>query len=188
MFFSITALLESSTASSPIVTFVIVSSEGTSYISSNIVCSIIALSPLAPILLSRARVAIFFRASGVNSSSTPSKSNNFLYCFTIAFLGSVNIFIRAASSKSCKVVMIGNLPTNSGIIPCFTRSSGKTLAKVSPTFSSTLLLISAPKPITFLFVLDFITFSSPSKAPPTINRILVVSISINSWFGCFLPP
>ena len=32
------------------------------------------------------------------------------------------------------------------------------------------------------------TSSIPSNAPPNINRILVVSIWINSWLGCLRPP
>ena len=30
--------------------------------------------------------------------------------------------------------------------------------------------------------------SIPSNAPPAINKILEVFISINFWSGCFLPP
>ena len=30
--------------------------------------------------------------------------------------------------------------------------------------------------------------SKPTNAPPTINRMFLVSIWINSWCGCFLPP
>ena len=32
------------------------------------------------------------------------------------------------------------------------------------------------------------TFSRPSKAPPQMNRMLVVSICTKSWFGCLRPP
>src|SRR2546430_8975841 len=31
-------------------------------------------------------------------------------------------------------------------------------------------------------------FSSPSKAPPQTNRMLVVSTWTKSWFGCLRPP
>ena len=31
-------------------------------------------------------------------------------------------------------------------------------------------------------------FSSPAKAPPQMNRMLVVSIWMNSWWGCLRPP
>ncbi len=33
-----------------------------------------------------------------------------------------------------------------------------------------------------------ITFSRPAKAPPQMNRMLVVSICRKSWFGCLRPP
>ena len=32
------------------------------------------------------------------------------------------------------------------------------------------------------------TFSRPEKAPPQMNRMLVVSICRKSWFGCLRPP
>ena len=31
-------------------------------------------------------------------------------------------------------------------------------------------------------------FSMPAKAPPQMNRMLVVSIWMNSWWGCLRPP
>jgi hypothetical protein len=34
----------------------------------------------------------------------------------------------------------------------------------------------------------WMTFSRPSKAPPQMNRMLVVSICRKSWFGCLRPP
>ena len=149
----------------------------------------IALNPLAPIFLFNALFAISVSASWVNSNFTPSNLHNFWYCLTIAFLGLVKIFIKVCSSKLSRVVITGNLPTNSGIIPCFIRSSGKTFLKNSPSVPIlSCFWTSAPKPITFLLVLAFIIFSSPSNAPPTMKRIFLVSISINSWLGCFLPP
>ena len=33
-----------------------------------------------------------------------------------------------------------------------------------------------------------ITLSSPTKAPPTMKRMLVVSSWMNSWYGCLRPP
>ena len=32
------------------------------------------------------------------------------------------------------------------------------------------------------------TFSRPTKAPPQMNRMLVVSTGVNSWWGCLRPP
>ncbi len=40
----------------------------------------------------------------------------------------------------------------------------------------------------FLPVRRAITFSSPTKAPPQMNRMLVVSTGVNSWCGCLRPP
>ena len=84
--------------------------------------------------------------------------------------------------------MIGSLPTNSGIKPNFNKSCGNNSLNISDLFISFLLSISAPKPIAFLPILSLIIFSSPSKAPPQINKIFAVLIWINSWCGCFLPP
>ena len=50
------------------------------------------------------------------------------------------------------------------------------------------LCISVPNPIAFWPIRSPIILSSPSKAPPQINRIFAVFICINSWCGCFLPP
>ena len=33
-----------------------------------------------------------------------------------------------------------------------------------------------------------ITFSSPTKAPPQMNRMFEVSTGVNSWCGCLRPP
>lgn len=50
-------------------------------------------------------------------------------------------------------------------------------------------MVFAPKPIDFSPTTLFcIIFSIPSKEPPTINNILVVSIFKHSSVGCFLPP
>lgn len=79
----------------------------------------IALNPLAPVSLLIASLAIAIKASSLNSNLTSSSSNNFLYCFTRAFLGLVKISIRASLSKDSNVTSIGSLPTNSGIKPKF---------------------------------------------------------------------
>ena len=89
-----------------------------------IISSIIALNPLAPVFLSIALSTIDSNASFSKSNSTLSYLNNFLYCFTSEFLGSVIIFIKDSLSSSLNVVTIGNLPTNSGINPNFNKSCG----------------------------------------------------------------
>ena len=153
-----------------------------------IISSIIERNPLAPVFLSIAFSTIAFKASSSNSNSTPSISNNFVYCFTNAFFGSFNIFIKASLSKSFSVATIGSLPINSGISPNFNKSCGNNSWNISYLFMSFGLSIFVPKPIAFWPVLSFIIFSKPSKAPPHINKIFSVFICINSWFGCFLPP
>ena len=35
---------------------------------------------------------------------------------------------------------------------------------------------------------DSMSLSSPAKAPPQMNKMLVVSIWMNSWCGCLRPP
>ena len=95
-----------------------------------IISSIIERKPLAPVFLSIALSTIAFSASGSNSSSTPSSSRSFLYCLTRAFLGSVTILINASLSNSCRVAIIGSLPTNSGIKPNFNKSCGKSCSNI----------------------------------------------------------
>ena len=153
-----------------------------------IISSIIERKPLAPVLRSIALSTITSSASLVKSNSTPSISSNFLYCFTKAFFGSVEIAISASLSRSFSVAIIGNLPINSGIRPNFNKSCGNSSLKISYLFISFLLSIFVPNPIAFSPVLSFMIFSSPSNAPPQINNIFSVFICNNSWFGCFLPP
>ena len=64
-----------------IITFAISLFEGISNMIFVIVSSIMALRPRAPVVRSIAFLATADNASLVNSSSTPSISNNFLYCF-----------------------------------------------------------------------------------------------------------
>ena len=163
-------------------------SDGTSYIVSIMTDSMIARSPLAPVFLSTAIWAISWTASGVNSSFTSSSSNNFWYCFTRAFFGSVRIRTRASSSRRSKDTITGTLPTNSGIRPNFVRSCGIACFNsllISVFFLSTIF---APKPMELVSSLDSMIRSRPSKAPPQMNRMFVVSIWISSCCGCFLPP
>ena len=140
----------------------------------------IDLRPLAPVFLSIACFAISVTASGSNSRSTPSISKSFLYCFTSALFGSVNIFFSASSSSPSKDTVIGTRPTNSGIRPNFTRSCGVTSFSISLMSRITFSPISALKPMDFLSSLFSMIFSSPSNAPEQINKILVVSIWISS--------
>jgi hypothetical protein len=58
----------------------------------------------------------------VNSSSTPSISKSFLYCFTTEFLGSFRILTSASLSRFSSHTMTGRRPTSSGISPYLTMS------------------------------------------------------------------
>ena len=143
--------------------------------------SMIERKPRAPVLRAKANWAIERKADGKNSNSMPSMPNNTWYCFTKAFLGSVKISIIAASSNSLKVVMTGKRPINSGIKPNLIKSSGSTVLNNSPTdLPSSLLTTSAPKPMPPFSERRRMIFSKPSNAPPQINKILVVSTSMNS--------
>ena len=57
-------------------------------------------------------------------------------------------------------------------------------------FSSSTLSSSkdAPKPTACMFKRLLINLSIPENAPPAINKISLVSTSINFCSGCFLPP
>lgn len=120
---------------------------GISYINSNRLSSIIARKPRAPVFRSIAFLAIARKASSVNVNLTFSISNMVTYCLTKAFLGSVNTLTKASSSKSPKVAIIGRRPTNSGIKPYFSKSSGWTSLIISPMPRSSSAATFAPKPI-----------------------------------------
>ena len=75
---------------------------------------------------------------------------------------------------------------NSGMSPNFMRSSGMTSWMLSARSFG--VCSSEPKPRPFLPLRDSMSFSSPAKAPPTMNSTFVVSIWMNSWCGCLRPP
>ena len=155
---------------------------------SSIAVSRIDRRPRAPVLRLRASLTTARSAPSVNLSSTVSKSNSFLNCLTMAFLGSVKIRIRAASSSWPKEQTIGTRPMNSGIMPNFIKSSVWTLDSKAPTSFCSLERISAPKPIEATSMRPWMMSSSPAKAPPQMNRMLVVSTCRNSCCGCLRPP
>src|SRR6516225_1855646 len=75
--------------------------------------------------------------------------------------------IKAFSSRSSKVATTGKRPTNSGIKPNFSRSSGSTSFSTSPVRRSSGPRTSAPKPMAEPFLPRWaMIFSSPEKAPP----------------------
>ena len=147
---------------------------------SNKISSRIARRPRAPVDLLIACFEIALKASFAKTSSTPSKSKNLSYCFTSAFFGLVSISIRSFSFKSSTWQTTGSRPTNSGIKPNPSKSSGITFANMSALERSCFFFTSEPNPTPFLPILLSIILSRPLKAPPQINNMLVVSIVMNS--------
>ena len=98
--------------------------------------------------------------------------------------------MRTKSSRvnSFSATLMGSRPTNSGIRPNFTKSSGMVWFKSSAFWSSESISTDAPKPTVCWWMRASTVLSRPTKAPPQINKILVVSISISSWLGCLRPP
>src|SRR5258705_2453679 len=96
--------------------------------------------------------------------------------------------LREGSSRSSSVATTGSRPTNSGIRPYFKRSSGATSRKISPVPRSSGAITLALKPIEADRPRAEMIFSSPVKAPPHTNRMLVVSTCRNSCCGCLRPP
>ena len=90
----------------------------------------IARRPRAPVPRTIAWSATASIASAVNSSSTPSSSKSFWYCLTSALRGSVRIWTSASRLSLSTVAITGSRPTNSGIRPNFSRSSGMTSEKI----------------------------------------------------------
>ena len=161
---------------------------GNSNIVSNKMSSMIERNPRAPVLRSMARLAIATRASSVNVSLASSSSNKRWYCLTSAFLGLDKIVTSASSSRSSSVAITGKRPTNSGIKPNFSRSSGSRSPKISPTPRSSGPRTSAPKPIPAPLPRCAMILSRPANAPPQTNKMFVVSTCKNSCWGCFRPP
>lgn len=84
---------------------------------SDIISSMILLSPLAPIFFFIACSAIALTASSVNSSSISSKLNNSWYSFTSAFFGTVSMWTRSSTVSLSSCTITGSLPSSSGVIP-----------------------------------------------------------------------
>src|SRR5712671_4118287 len=164
------------------------SSDGRSYIVSRSTVSMIERSPRAPVLRRIAFWATARSASSENLSFTLSMSKRRWYCFSNAFFGRVRISIRAPSSRSSSVATTGRRPTNSGIRPYFKRSSGSRSRSTSPVRRSSGPRTSAPKPIDVPWRRIEMILSRPEKAPPQMNRMLVVSTCRNSCCGCLRPP
>ncbi len=127
-------------------------------------------------------------ASSASVKSTVSISNMRWYCLTSAFFGSVRMRLSEASSRSSSVATTGSRPTNSGMRPYLSKSSGSTSRKISPCLRSSGAATLAPNPIEVERPREEMIFSRPEKAPPQTNRMFVVSTWRNSCCGCLRPP
>src|SRR5580704_15218523 len=163
-------------------------------IRSSISSSRIMRKPRAPTLRAMACRAMARRASSLNFRRTFSNSNRRWYCLIMAFLGRVRISMRANSSRSSNIPTTGRRPTNSGIRPNLIKSSGwislsSSKLRLRETAASS-FSASSPvrKPSDFFPTRLPIIFSRPTNAPPQMNRMLVVSTGVNSWWGCLRPP
>ena len=99
-------------------------------------------------------------------------------------LTDVNTLINSCLFNFSTLIVVVNLPMNSGIIPYLTRSSGLTSLKCP----SDLSLSSDPNPKEEPVVLLLITSSNPPNAPPAIKSIFFVSISTIGSLGCLRLP
>ena len=144
----------------------------------------------APVPFLCACVASSFRASALNSRSTPSMAISLVYCLVSAFFGSVKIETNCSSVNCCSTVTTGKRPTNSGMKPKEIKSSGSMYCRTSWRLTSAIfwLFSTAPKPITRLPSRRCTIFSSPTNAPPQMNRMPLVLTRIYSCCGCFRPP
>ena len=161
---------------------------GTSYMTLSRTSSRIARSPRAPVPRSSARSAIASMASGVNSRSTPSRSNSFLNCLISAFRGSIRIRISASRSSGADRrdhrqpadELRDQTELDQVLRPDVVRTG-----RPRPACGDSRSLL---KPSGRLPTRDAMMWSSPAKAPPTMNSTLVVSIWMKSWCGCLRPP
>ena len=105
---------------------------GMSYITSSSDSSTIERSARAPVLRSSASSAAASSAPGVKTSSTLSSCRNFWNWRVTAFLGSVRTRTRSSAVSADSVTMTGSRPTNSGISPNLSRSSGISCSRILP--------------------------------------------------------
>mmetsp|Transcript_9916 Transcript_9916/g.34569 ORF Transcript_9916/g.34569 Transcript_9916/m.34569 type:complete len:308 (+) Transcript_9916:1594-2517(+) len=145
-------------------------------------------SPLAPVPCARTFRASAMSAPRVKCSSVLSMRNCCLNCLVMAFLGSVSTATRSSSVSSLRVASTGNRPTNSGIRPCLMRSVLSTLSSASLSGLASLAHTFSPKPMEPTLAREATVLSSPTKAPPHMKRMSLVSIWMCSPLGFFRPP
>ena len=153
-----------------------------------------ARSPRAPVPRLSALRATARSADSSKVIFTSSRSNSRPYCLVSAFFGSLRICTSVSSSSASSGTHTGSRPTSSGMIPKRSRSSGSTSAKgdrdgaafaIGRTRPSGR---SSPNPIVRRPVRASMIFSSPSNAPPQMNRMSFVLIWMYSCCGCLRPP
>ena len=149
---------------------------GISYIVSVRNFSTIERSPRAPVFCRIASFAISSIASSVNCKSRSSIAKDAWNCFVIAFFGSVRMFTRSSFVSSLRATFIGIRPISSGMIPNLTRSSDVQSERSSLCSSGESCPTLEPNPIECSAVLCSMILSSPTKAPPRMKRMFVVSI------------
>ena len=123
----------------------------------------------------------------MNSSSAPSISNSFWYCRTRALRGSVRMRTSASSSSGSSGAITGKRPMNSGIMPNSSRSSLVTCASSSPRSLFAVLGVGAEAD-GLAAQRRAMMLSRPTKVPPQMNRMLVVSTWMYCCSGCLRPP
>src|SRR5262249_9106255 len=80
--------------------------------------------------------------------------------------------LSEASSRSSSVAMTASRPTNSGIRPYLSSSSGSTSRKISPCFLSSGAMTLASKPIEPGRLRAEMIFSRPVKAPAAHEQVI----------------
>ena len=111
-----------------------------------------------------------------------------VYCLTSAFFGSTRMRTRSSSDSSFSDVMTGMRPTNSGIMPYLFKSSGSTFFRSSASDSFLEAGSSLAKPRDVVPTRWATMSARPTKAPPRMNRMFVVSMGMSSCWGCLRPP
>ena len=115
---------------------------------------------------------MYCKATLVNLSFTLSMSIRSVYCLIIEFSGSTRIRIKSSSVRFSSSTIIGKRPTNSGIIPCFTRSFASNLCLFGAAFVS--IPVRKPRFFSFFF------FHSQRFKSTTANKQNIRCINFNS--------
>mmetsp|Transcript_24015 Transcript_24015/g.70786 ORF Transcript_24015/g.70786 Transcript_24015/m.70786 type:complete len:202 (-) Transcript_24015:321-926(-) len=143
----------------------------------------------APVCRSSALRAMVSRAPWEKRRSRPSARKRRAYCLSSAERGRLSTCTSSFSPREWSLASTGNLPRNSGRKPKETRSS--TVGCSRSTCAARAAesgRAAAPNPICLTARRSSITLSRPLKAPPQMNRMLVVSTCTYSLRGFLRPP